>query len=179
MRGIHRSPVNSPHKSQWRGALMFSLICAWINGWVNNEEAGDLRRYCADYDVTVMRQMRESVNIFHLTLKIQPMLKWPGLSLVTENNGLSPVWHQAIIWTNTDSTVNWTPGTKFSEIVIKIWTFSFKDMQFKCRLQKIRHFVPTCRVQWVNIWAISPSDIDTWEGALRMTNCLDKNMAPA
>ena len=29
--GIHRSPVNSPHKGQWRGALMFSLICAWIN----------------------------------------------------------------------------------------------------------------------------------------------------
>ena len=24
-----------PHKDQWRGALMFSLICAWINGWVN------------------------------------------------------------------------------------------------------------------------------------------------
>ena len=31
--GIHRSPVNSPHKGQWRGALMFSLICAWTNGW--------------------------------------------------------------------------------------------------------------------------------------------------
>ena len=29
MRGIHRSPVNSPHKGQWRGALMFSLICVW------------------------------------------------------------------------------------------------------------------------------------------------------
>ena len=42
VRGIHRSPVNSPHKGQWRGALMFSLICAWINGWVNNREAGDL-----------------------------------------------------------------------------------------------------------------------------------------
>ena len=26
--GIHRSPVNSPHKGQYRGALMFSLICA-------------------------------------------------------------------------------------------------------------------------------------------------------
>ena len=26
VRGIHLSPVNSPHKSQWRGALMFSLI---------------------------------------------------------------------------------------------------------------------------------------------------------
>ena len=32
VRGIHRWPVNSPHKGQWRGALMFSLICAWING---------------------------------------------------------------------------------------------------------------------------------------------------
>ena len=42
MRGIHQSPVNSPHKGQWRGALMFSLICARINGWVNNREAGDL-----------------------------------------------------------------------------------------------------------------------------------------
>ena len=45
VRGIHRSPVNSPHKGQWRGALMFSLICTRINGWVNNGEAGDLRRY--------------------------------------------------------------------------------------------------------------------------------------
>ena len=47
-------PVNSPHKGQWRGALMFSLICVWINGWVNNREAGDLRRYLAYCDVTVM-----------------------------------------------------------------------------------------------------------------------------
>ena len=54
VRGIHRSPVNSPHKGQWRGALMFSLIRAWINGWVNNGEAGDLRRYRAHYDVIVM-----------------------------------------------------------------------------------------------------------------------------
>ena len=35
VRGMHRSPVKSPHKGQWRGALMFSLICAWINGSVN------------------------------------------------------------------------------------------------------------------------------------------------
>ena len=54
VQGIHRSPVNSPHKGQWRGALMFSLICVWINGWVNNGEAGDLRRYHTHYDVTVM-----------------------------------------------------------------------------------------------------------------------------
>ena len=52
--GIHRSPVNSTHKGQWRGALMFSLICVWINVWVNNGEAGDLRRCLAHYDATVM-----------------------------------------------------------------------------------------------------------------------------
>ena len=45
---------NSPVTGQWRGALMFSLICAWINGWVNNGEAGDLRRHRAHYDVAVM-----------------------------------------------------------------------------------------------------------------------------
>ena len=44
----------SPHKGQWRGALMFYLICVWINIWVDNREAGDLRRYSAHYDVTVM-----------------------------------------------------------------------------------------------------------------------------
>ena len=47
-------PVNSPHKGQWRGALMFSLIYAWINDWVNNREAGDLRRHRGHYDVNVM-----------------------------------------------------------------------------------------------------------------------------
>ena len=37
VRGIHRSPVSSPHKGQSRGALMFSLICVWINGWSASE----------------------------------------------------------------------------------------------------------------------------------------------
>ena len=31
--GNQRSPVDSSHKGQWRGAWMFSLICAWTNGW--------------------------------------------------------------------------------------------------------------------------------------------------
>ena len=47
-------PVNSPHKGQWRGALMFSLICARINDWVNNRDAGDLRRHRGHNDVIVM-----------------------------------------------------------------------------------------------------------------------------
>ena len=54
VRGINRSPVNSPHKGQWRGTLMLSLICAWINSWVSNREAGDLTIHRVRYDVIVM-----------------------------------------------------------------------------------------------------------------------------
>ena len=72
VRGIYRSPVNSPHKGQWRGALMCSVICVWINDWVNNRETGDLRRYHAHYDVIVMSTMVQvmglclQVTVYHL-----------------------------------------------------------------------------------------------------------------
>ena len=51
---IHWSLVNSLHKEQWCGAFMFSLICTWINSWVNNDEAGGLKCHRAHYNVTVM-----------------------------------------------------------------------------------------------------------------------------
>ena len=54
VRGIHRPSVNSPHKGQWRGALVFPLICAWTKGWAIDRDAGDLRRHLAHYTVTVM-----------------------------------------------------------------------------------------------------------------------------
>ena len=52
------SPVTGEFPSQrpvdfW--VLMVTLICAWINGWVNNREAGDLRCHRAHYDVMVMK----------------------------------------------------------------------------------------------------------------------------
>ena len=59
-------PVNSPHKGQGRGALMFSLICTRMNGWVNNGEAGDLRRYRPHYDVTVMYKTCEMSQYSHV-----------------------------------------------------------------------------------------------------------------
>ena len=58
VRGTRRSPVNSPHEGQWREILVFSVICAWINGWKHNREAGDLRRHRAHYDVNVMTKQR-------------------------------------------------------------------------------------------------------------------------
>ena len=44
----------SPHKGQWRGAWIFSLICAWTNGWANNRDAGDFRCHRAHYAITLM-----------------------------------------------------------------------------------------------------------------------------
>ena len=61
---LARSPVNFPHKNQWLGALMFSLICARRNGWVNTSETGNLRRHRAYYDITVMTSIF-SVAICH------------------------------------------------------------------------------------------------------------------
>ena len=63
VQGIHRSPVNSPHKGQRRGALMFPLICVGINGWENNREAGDLRCCRAHYDVIVMGVVITKTNL--------------------------------------------------------------------------------------------------------------------
>ena len=71
VRGIHRSPVNSPHKGHWRVALMLSLICARINGWGNNREAGDLRRHRTHYNVILMLlSTRHDYCYMHTTLVV-------------------------------------------------------------------------------------------------------------
>ena len=72
VRGIHRSQVNSPHKGQWRWALIFYLLCAWINAWVNNRETGDLRRHHAHYDVTVMAAFDRKMSHDTRTLHMRP-----------------------------------------------------------------------------------------------------------
>ena len=87
VRGIHWSPMKSPHKGQWLGALMFSLICAWINGWVNSREAGDLRRHCSHYDVIVMiinRPAKLQSRCTYWSLAVAPYLL-NGLSNVLKD----------------------------------------------------------------------------------------------
>ena len=89
VQGIHRSPVNSPHKGQWRGTLMFSLIYARINDWVNNRQAGDLRRRLAHYDATVM------------------ILRFVAIILIFENN-FSSIFFLYTGQRNTElSVINW------------------------------------------------------------------------
>ena len=108
-RGIHRSPVNSPHNGQWRGALMFSLICAWINGWVNNREAGDSRRQRAHYDVIVMNRnlyddimTRENFTYYWLfvrgnyrSLLLARAKYWTHNELPVNLDAMTPLWHNS------------------------------------------------------------------------------------
>ena len=68
VQGIHWSPVNAPHNGQWCRVLMFSLICAWINGWVNNGEAGDLRCHRTHCDVIVMCHTAIIFSVINLTM---------------------------------------------------------------------------------------------------------------
>ena len=78
VRGTHRSPMNSSHKSQWRVALMFSFICAWTNGWPNNRDAGDFKRHGAYYDVAVMSDGQTGL--------------WPSLRSFSAGYRLSLQW---------------------------------------------------------------------------------------
>ena len=79
VKGIHRW-----HKGQRRGALMFFFICAWINDWVKNREAGDLRCHCADYDVIVMPW--KYLKICYLVPDWPPINIGPDNELVSQSN---------------------------------------------------------------------------------------------
>ena len=58
---------------------MFSLICVWIDGWENNGQAGDLKRYRAHYDVIVMSWVHTQ-NVFVEALNLKP--RWLLLAML-------------------------------------------------------------------------------------------------
>ena len=76
-----------PHQCQWRGTLMFSLICAWIKGWVNNREACDSGRHRAHYCVIVMIYRSDQV------LRKRPTYRGQGL-----DPGLQTSWKLKLPW---------------------------------------------------------------------------------
>ena len=99
MEGIHQFPVNSPHKGQWGGALMLSLICIWLNGWVNNHEAGNLRHYRAHYDVSVMNCQTDVIHAFHEFIyiyKLAIMYTTNEILHITEPSSICAL--QSYIW---------------------------------------------------------------------------------
>ena len=58
------------------------------------------------------------------------------LTIIGEDNGLSPGRRQAIIWTNAGISLIVPLGTNFSENIIEIFTFSFKNMHLKMSSEK-------------------------------------------
>ena len=71
--------------SDRRGALVFSLICVWMNGCVNNSEAGDLRRYRAHYDVIVMLYVLDlSDNLCRLSVVFEIRVNWCGIQATND-----------------------------------------------------------------------------------------------
>ena len=62
------------------------------------------------------------------------------LTIFGSDNGLSPEWHQANIWTNAGILLIGTLGTNFSEILSEIHAFSFKKMHLKTSSAKRRPF---------------------------------------
>ena len=101
--GEFRSPVNSPHKGQWRAALMFSLICARLNGWVNNGEAGDLRHHRAHYDVTVMSvNNADSISMSWRSHAMQSLM-FSNVANVLSYFIIMTFPHTVLLWTATQS----------------------------------------------------------------------------
>ena len=62
------------------------------------------------------------------------------LTIIGSNNGLSPGWRQTIIWTNAGILLIGSSAANFSEILIEIYTFSFKKMRLKMLSAKWQPF---------------------------------------
>ena len=69
------------------------------------------------------------------------------LTVIGSDNGWLPGWHQAIIWVNAGIFLIGPLGTKFSEILIKIYLFSLKNIHLKMLSGKWR---PVFLV--LNVW---------------------------
>ena len=73
------------HKGQGHRALVFSLICAWTNGWGNNRDAGDLRRRRAHYDVTVTIGDKDPVIQNKIKLSVDNLAVFLRIFLLIKN----------------------------------------------------------------------------------------------
>ena len=86
------------------------------------------------------------------------------LTILGSDNGLSPGRHQAIIWTNAEILLIGPLGTNFSEILIEIHTFSFKEMHLNMSSGK---WCPFC---------LGLNVLTTWIYILRKFPCFPTGM---
>ena len=89
------------------------------------------------------------------------------LTIIGSDNGLSPDWHQAIIWTNADLLLIGPLGTNISEILIEILTFSFKKMHMKASSAKRRPFCLGLNVLTRDVIIASSNCLSTFSPVLK------------
>ena len=103
MRVIHRSPVDSPHKGQWRGTLMFSLICAWTNS-EQTIETQVCRNPIAvivtplQWEVRIYSELHYTIQLFMVTTSISRSLLAVSVMLIPFYCNTSCIWSIRIIW---------------------------------------------------------------------------------
>ena len=116
--------------------------------------------------ITFKEVRRLIVNMFHYVRIILPHLTHWGrvthicvikLTIIGSDNSLLPGRCQAIIWTNAGLLLIGPLGTNFSEILIKILTFSFKKMRLKVSSAKQRPFCLGLNVLNTQILEVSSS----------------------
>ena len=157
---------------QWRGALMFSLICAWWNGWVNNREADVLRRHRAHYDVTVMtnqRSFRVLVQSMRTTLHYNVVSHWlspyPDWSLQIRKCYID-LWEIVIchIWHLTSWCLSYHNGANIDKGKLHVWLidklYSHNVLYDSC-INNIFVFENGLRIQGIpllrDMWILPPS----------------------
>ena len=146
VRGIHRYPVNSLHKGQWLRALMFSWICAWINGWVNNGEAGDFRHHRAHYDVIVMKLLSCGYHRIHWWQTTE-ICSTVNQSLQHFTSFLSALHGDIRLWNNTATWASWLSETLSDKILSKYISMDAEKPPWEL----LTHFNPLCdELSWGN-----------------------------
>ena len=101
------------------------------------------------------------VRLTHLPL-VPHKCQW---IIIGSDNGLSPIQHQAITWTNAGILLIGPIGTIFNEILIQIHTFSFKKIHLKMLSGKWRPFClghNALRAQWSRVCALINNIITKW-----------------
>ena len=120
---------------QWRGALVFSLICAWINGWVNNREASDLRRHQAHYGAILMNHSYQGFPFYndytvlmpsyYFSLQLESPNWWDGVFIL----GLPLELHitdEPNLWSLPMSLCKRKAKNKTLQIIFQIYIYIFK-----------------------------------------------------
>ena len=144
-RGIHRSPVNSPHKGQWRGALMFSLICSALNkqlskqswGWWFEMLSRPLWRHCNGIltrqcsVVCCLFNAWSSFMVPYVSLGINE-LKWCDelICLISVNAVFTPQQGNCSSQSDSTSITDEPQGTDFFQLIqVCLWSDNLRQMR--------------------------------------------------